>query len=734
MQLFGVNKVIEWGEGDSSVIEKILWFDDEVVYVINPEANQFPIQRMVSEVQEALGKGHCRYITYVSQKEKINVTSLSQREDKKRIENLEKTWNIVKPLIKDTPDIFHPKLRGILVREACEKHGLTRPTMDQYLKDYWKHGKNGLVDLYDACGGKGKSRAENAPEEGKKRGRPRHNGTVGVNVTKSMFKNIRIAVELFYLQEKLKKNKAFRKMLGRFYNVGYSINEDGNRIPILPEDKSLLPTKEVFNYHLNKILEEEDLEAARKRYGQRAVNLKFRAKTGNTTREAYGPGARFQIDATIGDVYLISSYREGRIIKKPVIFVVMDVFSRLVTGFYIGHESSYLGAMMAILNTGTPKKDFCAMYGVTINEEHWPCCGMPDQFTADRGELLTDNNKHIVNSIEVDIEFMSPYRADWKPIIESNFNVLNKTVIDDLPGSVKGKKERGEEDERLKACLTLTELYQLLIRVFRKYNNSHYIKDYPLTEDMIRDGVQPIPVDLWKWGIAKSGAIRFYEEDVLKLNLLPNDVATITDRGIEFEGLHYTCDTAGKEHWFARPKGKYKKREKVEISYDPRFTKHIYIRHKDDATSFEPCTMIDEQHHAFDKAWLDYLDIKNAISEERFPLVGKELDASVTLDSEIENIVESAKLRAKDLNISKREQTRSINENTKVDKEKNRLKERFDLTNQTSNEDQAKTYNDAVNVLPFTGGAQISSTSTSFTRKATSRTKVLLNNKDRSKK
>ena len=68
---------------------------------------------------------------------------------------------------------------------------------------------------------------------------------------------------------------------------------------------------------------------------------------GSSTAEALGPGSIYQIDATVADVYLVSQFNRNWIIGRPVVYGVIDVFSRLVTGIYIGLEGpSWVGAMM----------------------------------------------------------------------------------------------------------------------------------------------------------------------------------------------------------------------------------------------------------------------------------------------------------------------------------------------------------------------------------------------------
>ena len=76
-----------------------------------------------------------------------------------------------------------------------------------------------------------------------------------------------------------------------------------------------------------------------------------RAVLGDSTHMAFGPGSVYQIDATIGDLYLVSKLDRSRIIGRPTIYFVIDVFSRLVTGFNVSLENpSWVGAMLALDN------------------------------------------------------------------------------------------------------------------------------------------------------------------------------------------------------------------------------------------------------------------------------------------------------------------------------------------------------------------------------------------------
>lgn len=67
---------------------------------------------------------------------------------------------------------------------------------------------------------------------------------------------------------------------------------------------------------------------------------------------------------------------------------IVDVYSRIVTGIYVGLEGpSWFGAMMSLDNMVADKMEFCKQYGIDITEEQWPTYHLPEIIIADRGEF-----------------------------------------------------------------------------------------------------------------------------------------------------------------------------------------------------------------------------------------------------------------------------------------------------------------------------------------------------------
>jgi transposase InsO family protein len=125
-------------------------------------------------------------------------------------------------------------------------------------------------------------------------------------------------------------------------------DRDGVEVPILWAAERC-PTLRQFCYHYYK---DRDLRRSLiSREGQRWFNLHYREVTGDSTQMAPFPGALWQIDSTIVDIHLVSSLDRSRIIGRPVLYLVVDLFSRMIVGFSVSLEGpSWLGASLALEN------------------------------------------------------------------------------------------------------------------------------------------------------------------------------------------------------------------------------------------------------------------------------------------------------------------------------------------------------------------------------------------------
>ncbi len=559
---FFINEILQDVTNDK--ISRILWIDDNntIAYIIDLNDDKaLPVKRMILEIREEIVTG-----SLIKLKEDPFIVNTIEEYTQKHIDSRDQAWQIIKEMVLDEPGIYEKNIRATYIKKTRETYGVSYPTVRKYLCKYWQRGKtiNALLPDYQNSGAKGKERTSGT----KKRGRPPKYAATGVNVDEKTKKLFRVALEKYYLTSKENRlTDAYKMMVKEFYAKDIYYENGIEKVIIQDEEK--MPSIRQFRYWYEK--EYTVPESLNARKGRKKYNKDHRAVLGSSLSEVFGPGSRYQIDATIGDVYLISKHNPNWIIGRPVIYLVMDVFSRMVVGNYIGLEGpSWIGAMMALANTVMDKQEFCAQYGIEISKDDWPCEHLPEILLADRGEFEGFNVERLIEAFNLHVENAAPYRADWKGVVEKHFDLIQMKVKPMLPGYVdKDFQERGTRDYRLDAVLTLDEFTKIIIKQILYYNQKHYLKDYVRDEDLVHDDVLPIPLKLWNWGMEnRTGKLKYFPEDIVKLHLMPRETATVTYKGIRMKGIYYSCERAVKGLWFetARQKGSWK----VEIAYDPR--------------------------------------------------------------------------------------------------------------------------------------------------------------------
>ncbi len=670
------NSLIEWkSEDEDTSIERILWLDDEMAYVININKNRVPFIRRLKDIDDALGDGNAK----IKEDDKFMVVTKEEDIPEKHKKIRDKAWKAIMEMVDEEPDIYQSTFRRKLIKKASETHGLSEAWVLEYLKRYWKRGKNrnSLLPDYRNCGAKGKERkAGNV-----KRGRPRINQDIkgeGVNVTEDIKKIFRIAVnKYYYTTAKNSLTLTYELMRKEYFTDGYK-KENGVKIPIL-KPQSEIPSFGQFNYWFQK--ERNIKKEISSRYSNKKYQKQYRTIVGNALDGVLQPG-QFEIDCQVGDVYLVSRYNRNWVIGRPAIYAVIDKFSRLICGLYIGLETgSYAGAMMALVNTTANKVEFCRQFGIEIEEKDWPVHHLPETIIADRGELEGDNIDNLINTLNVKVQNTPPYRADLKSAVERFFGLTNERIKPFLPGVIDlDGRERGDKDYRIAAKLDLHQFTRIMIKCILYHNNHYHLDYYIRDEDMLEDNVPCIPIKLWNWGIAnRGGTLRMVSEDVVKLALMPSDTATVTAKGIKYKDMYYTSKSILKSGAFenARTMG----RQKVKISYDPRNMNYIYVYH-DKPNEYEKCFLIDTSSRYKDKVLeeIEYLLTVEKMQREKNQ--DNVAQAKTQLIAEIEDIVQQAEEDYnKETSVveSDRQRIKNIRGNRKAEKTVRRLEEAFDL-------------------------------------------------------
>jgi hypothetical protein len=674
------NSVFKYTEGERVRIIDII---DEYVYLINIDAStSMPKKELLQTIEDEL-KASILILIRDPFAKVINERDLTHTQISKRNEDwdlITKYWTLNKYAI------LEKNTRNKALMNIAISSGLSLSKVKKVFSRYWQRGlnKNSLIPDYINSGGRGKEKNLSDSKVGRPKKADYYGNVIeGINITDDVKRHFSFVISKYYRNNnKISLKEAYDLILRDFYSDAYRENGE---IKYKVWDKDRIPTYDQFYYWFKK--NEDPKMDVILRQSEKEFALKERPLLSNSTIETDGPGTRFQVDATIADIYLVSSLDRNRIIGRPVVYAIIDVFSRLVTGIYVGLEGpSWMGAMMALDNMVADKVEFCRSYGIEITEEQWPAKHLPDIIIADRGEFEGYSVENLINNINVKIENTSPYRGDLKGIVERNFRTLNTKLKHKTPGAIQKEfRKRGDRDYRLDATLTLEEFTKIYINLVL-YHNNKIIDKYPMEKEMLVDAVAPIPSQLWSWGIEnKKGRLRIVDREVFRLNILPRAKASVSRAGIKFKGLYYGSQKALEEQWFIKSKVR-----SIEIVYDPRNMNNIYILHED-GKNFETCYLLEPSKQYKDCILEEIIFNFELISELKEMQKNVQNQFSVDIDSEIEKIVKEAKnekTKEETYSVSSNKKLKGIKNNRAVEKEVNRGKEAFKIAEDINYEDR----------------------------------------------
>lgn len=641
--------------------QRVLWSSSESLILIDiDDPKAFPFQQNDPEgLLHLIASGGAAVVDDPYLARTLSVVESGSKAKEVR----DRGWRIISSIV-DGTEILSAQSRGPLIDDVVERHGTTKQTVYRLLRRYWQRGmtQNALLPDYHKSGGAGRKRIANT-----KLGRPRVVlAGVGCIVTPEIERLCRIAIEEVFLNQKAHPMKKAHRRLITLYKATFGT---------VPAEE--LPTIMQLRHFYAR--EYKPLDAVMKRTPKHIYNKDVRPLHSTSTAETLGPGSRFQIDATIADVYLVSSANNKRIVGRPVVYFIIDVFSRLVVGMYIGFEGpSYVSAMQALSNAAEDKVGYCKRFGIEIKPEQWPAAGVPDAILADRGELLGHQVEALASRFGVRIENASAYRGDAKGIVERYFRTVQEQFKPYVEGVVTGtiSKKRGGKDYRLDATLSLDDFTRIILHAVLWHNQNRVLENYDRDTDM-PDDLPSIPIELWKWGLAnKTGRLRSFPYETVALSLLPRKSATVSNLGIKLFGLSYTCKEAIAAGWFHRVETG--RPSSVAVSYDPRLTDRIYILPDGNPTNHWVCELSDRSRRY---RGMNFWEVWRKQKVERATQAKAKANADSSeadLDAIIEQIArEAAAKKPKVIGESKAARIRNIRENRAAEKDLERAATAF---------------------------------------------------------
>lgn len=385
MQLHA-NRIIGWkGEMDGQptlLRERVLWiFSDQTVSVIPlTKKKALPKRIPIKTLYDAFIADDMCLVDddpYTEQYRDEAAISDKDKAFRKRI------WEVFEPFItKHYLALLDRQTRGAIVFEIMRQTGWSKQHVYNYLRRYWMAGqtKNAFLPGYHRCGGKGGRRLTYDSRPGPPRTKQQKGWTTGngVPINEDIQKRLKEGIKEFHLDKGLSFTQAVKKTIqSRFYD-DFEL-KNGIIVPKL-WDPTKLPSERQARYLFQQEFKKNPTKVLTALEGEKNFLRNRRALLGETLSMVEGPGSLYQIDATVGDVYLRSELDRNRLIGRPVIYLVVDVFSRMIVGFAVLLEGpSWMGAMQALFNAFSNKPRFCEGLGITITHSQWPAkaCLMP---------------------------------------------------------------------------------------------------------------------------------------------------------------------------------------------------------------------------------------------------------------------------------------------------------------------------------------------------------------------
>jgi putative transposase len=277
-----------------------------------------------------------------------------------------------------------------------------------------------------------------------------------------------------------------------------------------------------------------------------------------------------QIDHTPLDLIIVDD--ENRLdIGRPTITLAIDVYSRMVTGFYVSLEKpNTLLTGCCLTHSILDKQAWLIDHGV---EGEWPVYGVMDTIHTDNGKEF--HGKSLLRACErykINLTKRPAGTPRYGGHIERLFKTFNDGGIHALPGTTKSNVQgRGGYQSEKKAAITLRE--------FETWYTEFIVNVYHKT---VHSELGMTPLDKYKRGLLGDGVTlgrglptKIADPIRLKIDFLPYEERSVQKYGLQLFGIDYFHDVLRK--WIKQPDKTRKGSQKFIIRYDPRDMSAVFF-------------------------------------------------------------------------------------------------------------------------------------------------------------
>ena len=500
---------------------------------------------------------------------------------------------LIQPLIADTC-IYDKRHRNELLRGILAQNSVNRRTVLLYLWRYWVYqSKNALLPQERTAK---EARALTADE-----------------------RIFRWALnKFFYTPQRQSLQTAYKMMLQAKYCDA--------RGRLLPQRPTFWQFRYFYRQHRDPINETIS------RQGIKAYQRNYRPITGSVSDYATTIGT-FMTDATVADIYIVSRLSR-KPIGRPAIYTMVDAYSRLITGVYVGLEGGQYALRLLLQNTVADKVTYCLKYGIEIDAGDWPSHHLPARILTDRGtEFLSGPLENLCESYQVEIDTLPAYRPDLKGVVEKLFDLVQSAYKPLLKGRgvvEPDAQERGSPDYRQQSTLDLQQFTSIVLRCVLFLNAKAVQPGFLRTPEMLAEDVPPVAACIWQFCADKPDCpARSVDSRQLVFALLPRTEGKITRRGLEVFHLRFSNALFKKRFVTAGLQG----RELVQVAYDPDCMDCVWLYENGTYTAFD---LVHKSYRG--KSLAEVIDAQHQEKASRQDWTAQELQAQLDLMADISSI------------------------------------------------------------------------------------------------
>jgi putative transposase len=289
----------------------------------------------------------------------------------------------------------------------------------------------------------------------------------------------------------------------------------------------IAPAKQAVTHRVKAKLSEAERD--RIKLGADAANQKHAPRPGRKMIKR--PLGWVQIDHTLVDILLLANDRL-HIIGRPWLTVVIDVFTRVVLGYYLSlHVPSALSVACALTHAVLRKDDFVKNLG--LGADDYPYFGVPSVLHMDNASEFTSSKlKNGCHLFGIDPKYRPFGRKHFGGHVERWIGTFMTTKVHFLKGTTMSNAvARRNLDSEKGASMTFQEFSRWFAREVVVYHAT------------VHEQLKTSPRKAWLDFFAPTGGFPFppqvTDPHQFKLFFMPEKSRKIHPHGIEFMGEHY---------------------------------------------------------------------------------------------------------------------------------------------------------------------------------------------------